>query len=34
MLIGSCEKAKVPCTGQLTSAQSIYSWSRYCNSSR
>ena len=29
ILIGSCEKAKVPCTGQPTmSAWSIYSWSR------
>ena len=28
ILIGSCEKAKVPCTGQPTSARSIYSWSR------
>ena len=27
MLIGSCEKAKVPCTGQMMSARSIYSWS-------
>ena len=28
ILIGSCEKAKVPCMGQPTSARSIYSWSR------
>ena len=28
ILIGSCEKAKVSCTGQPASVLSIYSWSR------